>query len=296
MSVPGEVAKANEEADRRLKGGGQEADPDNREQDPAYWKARFESVRGMLEKAPDPKKYHELAEKVNDLSSKLEAAEGKLEQAVAEQASGKIGESLKAMEDRDFDSDLLEVLRQNQQLVADQAKTISKLNSKIDKLEGNVRDSTESARMSAEQSFWSRLKEAVPDHSKINREAEFIKYMNEVDPGARRYTGEEKTRQQLLEEAAARLDADAAIAYYTTYLERSGRTRTRTEVETQVSPEETGAGAGGEPSKGGKKIWTVSGYQKVTQDAIQGRITEEEYERATRDYMAAAGEGRLRRS
>ena len=132
----------------------------------------------------------------------------------------------------------------------------------------------------AEQQFWNKIDKAIPNWKAINGHQDFVTWLFSADP----MTGQ--ARQDLLDDAQKKADADRVIHIFKTWIGETGygedsetevaHVESNTELESQVAP---GKGrGGGHISKGEKPSFTRAEigafYGNVAKGAFKGRDAE----------------------
>lgn len=148
--------------------------------------------------------------------------------------------------------------------------------------------------LTAEQSFWSDLSNAVPSWRDVNSDPGFHSWLLEIDP----LTG--LSRQTYLDDAQRNLDASRVATFFRTWQDISGqsvaqspRNAAASQLEKQVSP---GRGrSGGTPTVEQPKTYTNADIAKFFDDVRKGvfKGREAERDRIERDIFAAQRENRI---
>ncbi len=197
-------------------------------------------------------------------------------------------------------SEVLGGLRQeNVQLrneLRERDQQIGELGRRIDGVESVRSQDVETRMVKDRKEFLSRLEDRVPDYRQINRNQAFVDWMYEEDLDARRLgRTDAPTRQQILEEAAARLDLDAVIPYYNEFkaLQQKGRDVRTDRLRQQIAPDESGAS--GTTLRSDKEIIPKSYVDNFLREVSQGRYNgkEEERRRIDQAIFEAQREGRI---
>lgn len=127
-------------------------------------------------------------------------------------------------------------------------------------LEGRVERASEFVNQTAEDRFWKRLAELVPDYKEINATEEWKDWLKGIDPLA----GVE--RQTLLMRARAANDADRVATFFEKY-------------------KSTVPGPGSRRPSRDPRTVTRAEYQKAVNDRVKGLITEQEFDRIADSYQ-----------
>ena len=200
-----------------------------------------------------------------------------------------------------FGSDLVEFAqRAARKAAADQLKVLdAKLAGvfqAIEEMRGQVGTVESTARQSAEEVFFNKLAQAVPDWEQINAAQPWFDWLQEADP----FTGIQ--RQVLLNDARAKLDvgrvANIFNAFKTTQQPSAAPAQAQTskqqELQKQVSPPKSRTGSAAAPAKGSDKIWTEKEVSAFYLDKAMKRIDPATAERMEAEINQAAAEGRVR--
>lgn len=153
--------------------------------------------------------------------------------------------------------------------------------------------------VSQEDRFWQNLASTVPNWQQINNDQEFHNWLLDTDP----LTG--ATRQSHLELAQRNLNAPRVAAFFSTFVEQTGkykpnanaqpnRSAQATELEKQVAP---GKSRSNNSAASGKsdKTYSPNDIRKFFDDVRAGKYKgrEAERNRLERDIFAAQQENRI---
>ena len=136
-----------------------------------------------------------------------------------------------------YSPEFIEMLGRATKAVSQSPDQSSDLESRLNKVE-NFQQET------AEDAFWRIIKEKVPSWKEVQSTDEFQDYLNEYDP----LLG--TTRMQVLKQAQSDLNAERAVAVFTTHINGSQSRSTSHDEETinpldkHVVPDLTGSGSG----------------------------------------------------
>lgn len=228
---------------------------DSRENDPAYWKARFKVTEGMLRRAQEDLRdaqsnadqtIQELRNKVAELQAAAPTSSGKaditafftpeqIEQFGAEQCEAMASAAIKAARS------------QADELIKQAVEPIQK------KAKQQERDT----RASNENAFWNRLAELTPDYEEINTNPKWLVWLAETDATTK------MVRQDILDNHRAKLNGDGVSALFEEFrkLQNAGNGR--------ADPPITAPRSGGENNGGGDAQATTNGKGYPTPDEIR---------------------------
>jgi hypothetical protein len=174
----------------------------------------------------------------------------------------------------------------------DWAQREQQLLARIQTLQARVGDVGEQVLSSAQDRFYSAISERVPDWETINKDANFLAWLEEADPiyGV--------TRQQALNDAADRLDAGRAAAVFEafkalTYVAPKAPMQAnsnRSELARQVAPNTSRSSA---PTAPTAKIWTKADYERAFDYRVTRHMSPDEVRQMQAEADLAAGEGRV---
>lgn len=143
--------------------------------------------------------------------------------------------------------------------------------------------------VTARDRFYSELSSAVPDFQAIDAREDWKQWLAQADPMSRRQ------RQQLLNEAAQAMDAQAVAAFFTAFKQVAGvasePTKAKVPERLETLPQ---AGKPAAPSNE-KRMWTRAQMAQVYKDLAIGRkYTHDEAAKLQAELVAAAREGRVK--
>lgn len=226
-----------------------------RDDDAQYWRARFDTVQGMIsaQSAQFTEQLRAANERVQALTGEL--ARLQQEQQKPQQANDNDAET--------FGEDLVSAIDRRaaekaQQLVS---KEMQPLLNYIKQLEAKVGSVGEQVAATQQESFETRLARLVPDFEQINVDQGFLNWLGEVDPvyGV--------PRQAALDAAANQNSAERVAGIFNAYKSLTGKqvseqqkTQVRQELERQTAPTST-RGAAQTPNQG--KVWSVTEYERA---------------------------------
>lgn len=242
------------------------ADP--RENDPAYWRQRFNVTQGMLrslqertreEAAAKEQELTELRERVATLEAQTAATPGKpdikafftdeqIAQFGEEQCEAMAGAAVKA--------------------ARDQAQTL--IDAQVKPIKDKTQRDTAAAEQRAEDEFWEKLAELTPDYDEVNKDPAWLVWLAEEDD----QLGEQ--RQLTLNRFRARRDAAKVSAMFERFKKQAGKAPT---AQPPVAPRGGPGGGGNEapPSNQPAKGYPTSEEKKdFYKRAKLGKVSDKE--------------------
>lgn len=218
-----------------------------------------------------------LASENKDLKNRLQSLEHELEVL----KNSKPAEPLvKPEEIEEYGEGLIDVARRiaREELASKDAE-INTLKARIDSI-SNV------TTQKVEVDFFKSLAEAVPDWELVNKDPNFLKWLDEVDE----LTGE--PRQELLSRAEKSRDAARTAKFFTVFKKTSSTwaANSNRSLESQVTPS-TNRAPNTPPSK---KIWSRGELAEFYARARRGEVSDKEAVAIEADIHLAQIEGRIR--
>jgi hypothetical protein len=194
------------------------------------WQQKYKTLKGMYD-AEVPRLHAQL----KDLTKRLDQIQSAPPAPKAEPKPAKQHEKLVTDEDvKEFGADLIEVQRKVAREVAMEFKDeIDTLRTENEELRKQL---NQTGAQVSETSFDQRLHRLVPNFDEVNRDPNWIAWLNEVDPILR------GPRLAIAQQAFERGDAEA-VAHYVGMFEKSksptpppAKSETQRELELQVQP------------------------------------------------------------
>lgn len=192
-----------------------------------------------------------------------------------------------------FGEDLVEAMDRRAERMAQQlvAKEMSQMQAYIKQLESKLGSVDQQVAVSAQDRFYGKLAQLVPDYEAVNGEQGFLNWLGEIDPvyGL--------PRQAALDNAAQSLDVDRVAAIFSAYKQLTGKQvadqqkqQVRKELERQVAPSATRAAANA-PQQG--KIWTRADYEHAYDPRTLRELGSEKTLALQAEADLAVSEGRV---
>jgi hypothetical protein len=276
-----------------------EKPPQRADENDESYAQRWRSLQGI---------YNATAQKARDLESRNQQLEGLIQSlsvAPQQQTTQAPQQFLTEKDSAEYGSDMIDfATRAAKQEVAPLVGAIMALREEIAQLKGVtpvVNSLVANQRMSAEEKFFAKVAESVPDWSSINNDGRFHEWLLTSDP----MTGID--RQTYLADAQRNFDSTRAVSIFNAWKqvpgvvsqvsqERARPNKAANELERQVAPGRTNAASA--PVKEQATQWSTADIAKYYADVRTGKYKGREAERAEleRDIFQAQREGRIQRS
>lgn len=266
----------------------QPVEPQPQDDEEDKFRRRYEVLKGKYD-AEVPRLSHQ----VRELNENLQRAMQEIEMLrQAPQAPQKVEE--KPDNDAEvFGEDLVEAVdrraeKKARALVAEQT---AELKQYIEQLEARLGNVNQQVAVSAQDRFYSRLGQLVPDYEAVNGDEGFLNWLGQVDPvyGV--------PRQAALDAAAQAMDADRVANVFMAYKSLTGKQtqaaqkqQVRQELERQVAPSRTQASAA-TPQQG--KIWTKAEFERAYDPRTIRELGQERADALVAEAEVALAEGRV---
>lgn len=253
------------------------------------WESKYHTLKGMYD-AEVPRLHaqvKELNQQVQQLIAETAAAKASVPQEPTKP-------SLITEQDKEaFGPDLIDLIeRATEAKVSDFRTREKQLMDEITNLKSQLGNVAEKQTVSDKDRFFMGLGQRVPDWEKLNVDAGFLAWLQQVDP----VYGVPK--QTALHSAYEALDVGRVATIFEAYkqtLPQTQKARTNQELQRQVAP--TRSKAGQEPAGSqNQQIWTDALIQQFYEEARRGLIDAEDVVRIENDISAAVAEGRYRPS
>lgn len=253
-----------------------------REDDVEYWKARANTLYGM-----NQQQAYELQQ--------VKASVQELTQEVARSRSTESQTTPSKDNDAEtFGEDLVDAIDRRAEQKAQQlvAREMGQMQAYVKQLESKLGAVNEHVAVSQEERFYSALSAKQPDYESTNASPGFLSWLGEVDE----LSG--VTRQQLLDAAAQRLDADRVANIFATYNKLTGkqvnqqqRQDNRRELERSIGPSATPNSAAPAPTGKG---WTLAQYEAALDPRNIMKMGRAQADALYAEAEQALAEGRVR--
>jgi hypothetical protein len=266
----------------------------SKEDTPEYWKARFQSVQGILN-TQMPK----LQQGNAQLQSEVQALKAKLEElskAPAAPAPAPAPSQDSTRDVNDFGQDLVDMVkRQVSAYIAPMAArfelSMQDFDKRLKAAEAAGTKAAEKATMTAEEVFYQQLTVAVSDWEEINSAPEFLEWLGAADPLYR------IPRQVALDKAHEKLDVQGAAAVFNAFkslIPAAPAPSPMADVRAkQIEPQ--GNGNGQVVPAAQPKLVKAEEITRFYDEVAKGKWRGRDQERAEREqfYNTALAEGRI---
>lgn len=253
-----------------------------REEDVEYWKARANTLYGM-----NQQQAYELQQvKANLQELSQEVARSRSTEPTPQPSKDNDAET--------FGEDLVDVIDRRAEQKAQQlvSRELKQTQDYVKTLEAKLGVVNEHVAETQEERFYNTLRAQQPEWETINTSPAFLSWLGEVDE----LSG--YTRQQLLDSAAQRLDANRVASIFAAYNKLTGkqvnqqqRQQVRQELERQVAPQSTKTSAAVAPAG---RVWTVTEYEQALDPRNINTMGKARADQLYAEAEAAYAEGRIR--
>lgn len=235
------------------------------------WEHRFKVLQGKYNS-----EVPRFAEQVKELTKRLDGL-----QQENEQLKAKPPEPLVSQQEVDeYGEGLIDVARRiaREELAAKQAE--------IDTLKRQMTDLGEATTKTVSNDFFRSLTALVPEWEALNTDANFIKWLEEVDE----LTGQ--TKQVLLSQAEQTRDATRVAKFFTSFKKttQTWAANANHSLESQVAPATNKA----PDTPASKKVWTRGEISEFYTRMRKGLVSDADAIAIEADITAASIEGRVR--
>lgn len=252
--------------------------PDEPKRSESYWEHRFNVINGKYA-AEVPA----LRDEVKSLKSAIEHKDRQMTELKAAPAPvGNVGGLTDAQVQKgkdEFGEDFVSFV---QQMIDSKAVPVD--NSKMQELEGKVRQFEERESQKTQASFWTVLSELAPNWKAINADPKFHAFLAQYDP----QTG--RQRQNDLVTAQQALDADGVGRVFSAFTNQQPAPQ-RKIPEDQIDPQSSRTNA---DAPQGSRYWTGPEIKQFYQEKLQGKYSADEGQKLEADIFRAQSEGRIR--
>lgn len=226
----------------------------DRENDPGYWRARFQVTQGMLRKAQDDlreaqaeadRQIQELRNQMAELQAAAPASPGKVD----------ITAFFTPEQIERFGEDQCEAMAQAA-IKAARTQADELVKAAVEPIQKQAKQQQRDAQQAAEATFWERLAELTPDYAEVNAMPEWLVWLAERDPRTK------QVRQDILDNHRKTLNADGVSAVFEAFKSEQNPGKTTNEPPTSV-PRSGGDSGGGD--RGGD----IKGKGYPTRDEIR---------------------------
>jgi hypothetical protein len=229
---------------------------------------------------------------VGDLKTRIGELEAHIAQLARQQQAAAPATPPPEMNPQDaetFGQDLVEMVRRNAESMS--GATVKQLNDRVAQLEQQLAGATAVASKTADEVFYERLAQSVPDWEQINQHEDFLAWLAEVDPmyGV--------PRQQALTSAGNARDVSRVAHVFNTWKGTVPQTpKPAPKAEPQVSPRSSGNGnATVTQAAGNQQVITIQQIEAFYKDVQRGAYRGREQDMAQQEAVinAALAENRI---
>lgn len=258
--------------------------------DESTWEQRYKSLQGLFNSRVNELQVSNkaLTQQVHELTTRLDRLMNEL---------SKRPEPPTAVADpkdvEEFGQDLVEMVKRQASavfagLAAKVDGVVQAFETRLAAVEQQLNGTAQTVSMTAEEVFFSKLSQAVPDWEQINADQRFLDWLGEEDPvyGV--------SRQAALTAAHKALDVKRVAAIFNTFKALHQSQKSTKSVEKQVSPATTAAPA--PTAQPEKPVITQAQIQAFYRDVAQNKYRGREAEAAKLEQVIneAIAEGRVR--
>lgn len=256
------------------------------------WKRRFETLAGKYE-AETPR----LHQQIRDLQTQIESQAKALQEVQSRPAPAP--EPVKPLvtsdDEESFGADLVNLMRrvatEATNSVADRMARLEAAASQINTLQQKVSEVSTSQAQTAEERFYAKITEAVPDWQEVDKDERWLAWLAEYDP----VVG--GPRQNALNVAGEALDANRVAALFNQWKalnvvpQQQAAAQTQAELQRQVAPSKSKATTA-KPAT--EKTWSADEYERAFDPRLKATMSNDEVAKLQAEADRAAAEGRVR--
>lgn len=256
------------------------------------WERRFKTLAGKYE-AETPR----LHQQIRDLQLQLEAQAKALIELQSRPAP--TPEPVKPLvttdDEESFGADLVNLMRrvasEATNTVADRMARLEAAASQINTLQQKVTEVSTSQAQTAEERFYAKITEAVPDWQEVDKDERWLAWLAEYDP----IVG--GPRQNALNAAGESLDANRVAALFNQWKakfvapQQQAVAQTQAELQRQVAPSKSKATTA---TPVAEKTWSAEEYERAFDPRLKATMSNDEVAKLQAEADRAAAEGRVR--
>ena len=253
------------------------------------WEHKYKTLQGKYN-SDVPR----LQAEVNELKAQLAQAVARINEVAKPAAPKEEPQPVADPKDVEaFGEDLVDMVRRvAERMLGGVAKKLeaqaAAFEQRLTTIEQQLKGTTQTVAVTAEQAFFDRLTKLVPNWEEVNANQAFLDWLGEIDP----VYGQ--PRQAALNVAQQTLNADRAAAVFKAWLSLQPQAPKADPVGKQVSPKASAAST--PPTPNGKPVVTQKQIQEFYNDVARGKYRgrEQEAQRLEAAINAAIAEGRVR--
>lgn len=277
-------------------------EPEPKESDGDYWRRRFEVIEGKYN-AEVPQLHARLSDanrQIDQLKQELDQLKQQPQESEPSKPSldnSALEASLQELENT-YGSEFVAPFRQQQEYLQQLVSQNQSLGQTLEQLRNQVQDVSQRHERNEEDDFFERLGTVVPDWQQLNRDQDFINWVQEVEP----LSGTPKV--DLLNRARQELDADRAAKFFQDYKRERGigqeqrdqerqqqkRQQKQRDLEKKVAPGETRAGDTPKQAP----VYTRDRISQIYRDHALGRMSDEEFAQHEQAIREAQEQGTIK--
>ena len=256
------------------------------------WERRFKTLAGKYE-AETPR----LHQQIRDLQTQIESqAKALIEMQSRPEPAPEPAKPLVTTDDEEsFGADLVNLMRrvatEATNSVADRLARLEAAASQINTLQQKVSEVSTSQAQTAEERFYAKITDAVPDWQEVDKDDRWLAWLAEYDPivGA--------PRQTALNTAGEQLDSNRIIAMFNQWKalnvvpQQQAAAQTQAELQRQVAPSKSKATTA-KPAT--EKFWSADEYERAFDPRLRATMSNDEVAKLQAEADRAAAEGRVR--
>lgn len=264
-------------------------------QDPndATWERRFKTLAGKYE-AETPRLHGQIRELQAQLDLQAKTLQEIQSKPVTPPEPAK--PLVTADDEESFGSDLVNLMRrvatESTSPVTDRLAQLEAVAKQLSTLQQQVSEVSTSQAETAEERFYAKLNDAVPDWETIDKEQSWLDWLAEYDPvsGA--------IRQVALNAAGANLDYNRAIALFKQWKSLSPAapqpqtiSQNQQELQRQVAPSKSKATTAKPVTE---KFWSSEDYERAFDPRLRATMSNDDWLKLQAEADRAAAEGRVK--
>ena len=256
------------------------------------WERRFKTLAGKYE-AETPR----LHQQIRDLQLQLQSqAEALIELQSRPEPKPEPAKPLVTTDDEEsFGADLVNLMRrvatEATNSVADRLARLEAAASQLNTLQQKVTEVSTSQAQTAEERFYAKITEAVPDWQEVDKDDRWLAWLADYDP----IVG--GPRQNALNTAFESLDSGRVVALLnqwkalTVVPQQQATAQTQAELQRQVAPSKSKATTATPVTE---KIWSADEYERAFDPRLKATMSADEVQKLQAEADRAAAEGRVR--
>lgn len=252
------------------------------------WEHKYRTLQGVHNRHVG-----DLKQRAGELETTVGQLQAQLQQALRTQPAAPETRTpeINPQDAETFGEDLVEMVRRTAEGMS--GSTIKVLNDRIAALEQQLAGATAVATKTADDVFYERLKQLVPDWETVNKDEDFLNWLAEIDPmyGA--------SRQSALNSAGNARNAERVAHVFSAYkgTVESTKPKPAPRQEPPVSPRSSGNGnvPVSQQGSGQKPLITIQQVEAFYKDVQRGLWRGREQEQAQQEAIinAALAENRI---